>query len=338
MYVYYRLTVTDGDGTTGSGNATNSAIVKLVIHDVPQDPRVTLDDIDPPGRPSNHPLYNLIQKGAPIPGATQKYVVVPGTTVNLIARGSDVDGGTLTYSWEGATQTDFDGTVAVPNPLTIDQTDTLDVPGSAATWTAPRNVEDGTSYTVTATATDVTGRTGSQSFELVVANNRRPEAVAPGALGTGPGGFSSALYTRDGGDGGDLVPVPDNSQTTPVLRASGVQTLRGFGFDPDGPISIFAWTELAYPTVDLGLNAETPPVLDAATPDMDPNNDTNLDLPIVTDDVVDQTTLDARLAQAAKAPSRIVLPRVPVLEIDNAFSEVASFDVPELDFGSFPST
>ena len=335
VYVYYRLTVTDGDGTTGSGNATNSAIVKLVIHDVPQDPEVELDDIQP-SEQSDPAGYARIQKGAPIPGATQKYVILPGTTVNFTARGSDGDGGTLTYSWEGATQTDFDGTVAVPNPLTIDPTDTTDVAGSQATWTAPRNVEDGTSFTVTVTITDVTGRTGSHSYELVVANNRRPEAVAPGALGTGPGGFSSALYTRDGGDGGDLVPVPDNSQTTPVLRASGMQTLRGFGFDPDGPIAIFNWSELAYSTVANRVTTAGGLEEGLVAAANDPNNDTNLDLPVVVPAPTDDATLGALLAEVAKAPSPIRLPRVPVLEIDNAFSEVASFDVPELDFGSIP--
>ena len=340
VYVYYKLTVTD------TGSATNSAIVKIVIHDVPQDPRVTIDDLDPPTRRDSDPLKALIQKGAPIPGATQKYVILPGTTVNFRATGSDGDGGNPTYSWEGASAVDADG--MIPGDANRDGTVDADeeVSGSTAAWTAPRNVEDGTSFTVTVTATDTgsTGRTGSHSYELVVANNRRPEAVAPGALGRGPGGFSSALHTRDGGDGGDLVPVPDNSQTTPVLRASGIQTLRGFGFDPDGPIAIFNWSELAYPTVpviDTDAATTTEPAgleLGLTTGVNDPNNDTNLDLPVVVTLSNPPTTdeLAALAAEARKAPRRIVLPRVPVLEIENAFSEVASFEVPEIDFGSIP--
>ena len=338
--MYYKLTVTDGTGVHNTGNATNSAIVKIVIHDQPQDPRVVLDDIQP-NEQADAAGYARIQKGAPIPGAVQKYVILPGTTVTFTARGSDGDGGnsTLSYSWEGATPNDVDGTITVNDPDDrdpFDGQDTTDISGSTATWTAPRNVDDGTSYTVTVTVTDRTGRSGTHSYELVVANNRRPEAVAPGTLNGGPGGFSTALYTRDGSDGGNLVPVADNSQTTPVLRPSGTQNLRGFGFDPDGPIAIFAWTELAYRTVDLGLNAATPPVLDAATPDMDPNNDANLDLPMAVPPPTDSTTNTAFLAEVAKAPRPLMLPRVPVLEIDNAFSEVASFDVPEIDAGNIP--
>ena len=343
VYAYYKLTVTDGNGEDGRGNATNSAIVKIVIHDVPQSPRVTLDDIQPTQTNENYAAdYPRIQKGAPIPGATQKYVVLPGTTVNFIARGSDADGDNPTYSWEGAVQTDFTGMVTsrIVDPAGdpsdgLDFTDSPAFQGSSARWTAPRNVEDGTSYTVTVTATDRTGLSSSHSYELVVANNRRPEAVAPGELGDGPAEFGSRLDTRDGGDGGDMVPVPDNSQTTPVLRASGIQTLRGFGFDPDGPIAVFNWTELAYPTdpvIDTtnpgGLELGLDPGDSTATPPRaavnDPNNDTELDLP------------ETRADLATKAPRTIVLPRVPVLEIDNAFSEVASFDVPELDFGSIP--
>ena len=112
---------------------------------------------------------------------------------------------------------------------------------------------------MTVTASDVTGRTGEHSYELVVANNRRPEAVTPGTAGV----VGTVLYTVDGADGGDLAPVDDNSLTTPVLRPTGVQTLRGFGFDPDGGSLIFNWSELAFPTVDIGPNDDTPPVFTA---------------------------------------------------------------------------
>ena len=320
IYVYYRLTVTDGSGLSGAGNATNSAIVKIVIHDQPQDPEVEMDDIQP--REQVDPEgYAKIQKGAPIPGTDQKYVILPGTTVTFTARGTDGDGGSISYSWEGARGSDVDGTISVPTAADPEQNE--DISGSTATWTAPRNVEDGTSYTVTVTATDVTGRSGTHSYELVVANNQRPEAVAPGTLG----GLGTFLYTVDGADGGDLVPVADNSLTRPALRPSGTQTLRGFGFDPDGPIAVFNWSELAYPTVDLGPSDADPPVVSDADPDMDPNNDLNVAVAGVGD-------TDPAMGQGIPVP--LELPRVPVLEIDNAFSEVASFDVPEVDAGNLP--
>ncbi|MDE0236727.1 MAG: hypothetical protein OXN95_05830, partial [bacterium] len=323
VYVYYKLTVTDGSGLIGAGNATNSAIVKIVIHDQPQDPEVELDDIQP--REQVDPEgYAKIQKGAPIPGAVQKYVILPGTTVQFTARGTDGDGGRISYSWEGARAVDDDGTIAVPNLATPDDlTDTTNISGSTATWTAPRNVEDGTSFTVTVTATDVTGRSGTHSYELVVANNRRPEAVAPGALF----GVGTVLYTVDGSDGGDLAREPDNAATTPVLKPTGVQTLRGFGFDPDGPIAVFNWSELAYPTIDIGPDTSDPPVLSETNADMDPNNDVSVRY-------VGDGVANPQLGQGI--PGSLELPRVPVLEIDNAFSEVASFEVPEVDAGNIP--
>ena len=116
VYMYYRLTVTDGSGLTvdadndPAGNATNSSIVKIVIHDQPVDPMVKLDDIQP--RQQADPVnYAKIQKGAPIPGTTQKYVILPGTTVNFTALGTDGDGGPISYSWDGARRTDTTGII-----------------------------------------------------------------------------------------------------------------------------------------------------------------------------------------------------------------------------------
>ena len=324
VFVYYKLTVTDAGGAMGS------SIVKIVVHDQPAAPEVALDDIQPRNTPANAETYAKIQKVATLPGATPRYVILPGTNVTFIARGSDGDGDNPSYSWEGATPTDVDGMIEVPNPANPGET--MSISGSTATWTAPRNVDDGTMFTVTVTATDRTGNSGTAVFELIVANNRRPEAVAPGSTG----GVGTFLFTVDGSDGGDLRPEADNSQTIPVLKPTGVQTLRGFGFDPDGGNLIFNWSELAYPTVPILTGTEADSEDDYTSNGQsnpgdlnDPNNDTML----AVGGLSVGTTVAHDLLRGQGVPGPVTLPQMSVLEIDNAFGEVASFEVPEVDHG-----
>ena len=337
VFVYYKLTVTDAGGAMGS------SIVKIVVHDQPAAPEVALDDIQPAEWDDNdrpNPEYAKIQKVGTLPGVTPRYVVLPGTKVDFTARGSDGDGDNPSYSWEGATPTDVDGMIDVLNLDTReDLVDMISISGSTATWTAPRNAEDGTMFTVTVTATDVTGNSGTAVFELIVANNRRPEAVAPGSTG----GIGTFLFTVDGSDGGDLRPEADNSQTIPVLKPTGVQTLRGFGFDPDGGNLIFNWSELAYYTVPVGAEVHENTKADDDAYDSkgqsnpgdlnDPNNDTML----AVGGLYLAETGDAKTPAPRNPgygwPDFLRVPQMSVLEIDNAFGEVASFEVPEVDDG-----
>ena len=259
-FVYYRLAVTDSNGAPG-----NPAVVKIVIHDQPADPTVKLT---PSVTNADIAKGSDCHQGDPrtpnnclelIPPMSGRYLAAPGSTITVTAEASDRDMDAPRVSWEGARATG---------------------PGApTAVFNAPSDAEDGQEFTVTATATDATGRTGSKSITIVVAANKAPEAVAP-----------ASKTVKDGPNGGD----EDRAG-----NGTGVVKLRGIGFDSDGGSLIFAWTELGYPTHDQDGNDETPEVL---------NTDQN----------------------QGGIPAPIMLPRKPVLTIDNAFSENASFAVPEI--------
>ena len=289
FYVYYRLTVTD------SSSATNTKIVKLVIHDRPADP--VIDSIVPmantdaaTGAAGSKISCQMgatgtaCETGAPGSG---RYVIAPRSAITLTPTVSparqarnltnpvwDADGDTPTVTWEGATDTD---------PA---------APAAAARFTAPASAEDGDEFTVTATATDVTGRTSSKSVTLVVAANTAPDAVAPGTLA--PTQLFSSIVVNDGPDGGDIDPL--------TKRGTGTVKLRGIGHDPDGGTLIHAWTELA-----LATNTDGDQVL----PDLD-------------------TSTTPPSLNRATSVRPIRLPAKPLVTIDGAFSQDASFQVPEV--------
>ena len=270
FFVYYKLTVTDGSGLADAGNATNSAVVKLVIHDQPANPRVA--SLVPSVTDATDGVSKLSDEV--VPPKSGKYVIAPGSKITVTATASDADGDTPTVSWEGAQAT-------APAALT-------------ANFAAPATAEEGDEFTITATATDITGRTGTKSVVLVVATNTAPVAVAPGTPDPDPSPFSR-MTKGDGPDGGDVNPATG--------KGTGTITLRGIGFDADGDSLIYNWTELAFPTWDHDSDASTPVQLDT-----DPT----------------------RVAGTSGVPGEIKLPRKAVLTIDNAFSDEASFAVPEV--------
>ena len=285
FFVYYRLTVTD---TNTQNPATNSAVVKIVVHDQPQDPVIDSivpmanSDADAGGVPGSAISCQTgmsgtsCETGAPGSG---RYIIAPRSAIILTPTVStarqaagetaavwDADGGTPTVTWEGARDSD---------PSDSD---------AAASFTAPADAEEGDEFTVTATATDATGRMTSKSVTLVVATNTAPDAVAPGgdpdALGI------TYITVNDGPDGGDPDPLTG--------RGTGVVNLRGISHDADGDALIHNWTEL----------------------DMATNSTTGEDVP-----PTDGNTF----------PRPIRLPAMPHVTIDGAFSQDASFAVPEVN-------
>ena len=276
FYVYYRLTVSDGAGGSGS------AVVKLVIHDRPADP--TVDSLV-----ASVPATGAAPGSAVTPAGKGRYVVAPGSSVLLEAEASDADQDDEdppAVSWEGAQAT---GAGAL-----------------TANFQAPAGAEDGEEFTVTATATDATGRTGSSSVVLVVAANTGPEAVAPGTVDTT--GLYSVITVADGSNGGDVV----NG------RGTGRVSLRGIGFDADGDGVSYAWTEL-----QMVQDADSSPTaqLPAFSTDAD-------DCPGgFTDDADDDGTND-------RCPVNLPVPIKPPAEarisIDRATTANASFAVPEV--------
>ena len=262
FYVYYKLTVTD------SGGASNSAIVKLVVHDQPANPRVAT--LTPSVTDETDGVSAL--SAEVVPPKSGKYVVAPGSKITVTATASDADGDTPRVSWEGAQAT-------APGALT-------------AVFAAPSTAEEGDEFTITATAADITGRTGTKSVVLVVASNTKPEAVAPGTLL--PTQLYSVITVNDGPDGGDVNPATG--------KGTGTVKLRGIGFDADGDPLIFNWTELAMAT-DADGNHVLPSLDFSTAPRPTPQN----------------------------MPSQIKLPGKARVSIDNAFSEDgASFAVPEV--------
>ena len=273
FFVYYRLTVNDGTG--GTGGATNSAVVKLVVHDQPKDP--VIDSIVPSLTTGDDAVAGSAISGETGAPGSNRYIIAPRSAITLTPTTSpvrlaadatatavwDADGDTPRVTWENATDSDPTSSVA------------------AATFTAPATAEEGDEFTVTATAADSTGRTTSTTVTLVVATNTAPEAVAPGTLQ--PLGFTY-ITVNDGPDGGDIDPLTG--------RGTGVVNLRGISHDADGDALIHAWTEL-----DMASSGGT---------DVVPTGPTNF-------------------------PRGIRLPAKPHVTIDGAFSQDASFTVPEVN-------
>ena len=303
FFVYYRLTVTD---TNTLNPATSSAVVKIVVHDQPKDP--VIDSIVPTantdtaaGGAAGSAIScqtgasgTACETGAP---GSNRYIIAPRSAITLTITDSQVDGDNRPYSdadgdnptvtWEGARST---------NPaVTVDLTsDPPVLRNTTAAFTAPADAEEGDEFTITATATDVTGRTTSKSVTLVVATNTAPEAVAPGTAVFDATATTVSLYSQitvnDGPDGGDIDPL--------TKRGTGVVKLRGISHDADGDSLIHAWTEL-----DMARTGD--PLVDT--------------LPSI------------GATGAINMPRPIRPPAKSVVTIDGAFSQDASFKVPEVN-------
>ncbi|WP_420617950.1 hypothetical protein [Candidatus Poriferisocius sp.] len=319
FYVYYRLNVTDSTASDATAAATDpAAVVKIVVWDQPAAPRATifasttLDDPDTDGTDEFAVAKALLDNGNPqdnsmaygslqesvLPSDTPRWIVSPGTTIGLDASGSsDADGDALSFEWEGARQ---------------DRTNTA---GTFATLKVDKDAEDGTVLSVTVTATDNSRGmlTGSASIEfLVVDDNTVPDSstgsrddcadaevagespVCAGIRSAQGGSGAGIQYiTSDGAQGGDMK----NGKPT------GRVTFRGVGFDPDQPVGtlIYAWSEL---TTDA-MKTNEPGAIDSTT---GPGN-----------------------ATVGDNPAAVVDPDEAVLELEGAFTDTVSFDVPEVD-------
>ena len=282
FFVYYRLTVTDSNT---SNPATNSAVVKIVVHDQPKDP--VIDSIVPTANTTAVPGSAISgETGSP---GSNRYIVAPRSAITLTptvgaARAAggataavwDADGDTPSVTWEGANDS---------NPASSD---------APAAFTAPATAEEGDEFTITATATDVTGRMTTSTVTLVVATNTAPEAVAPGTLA--PTQLFSSIVVNDGPDGGDIDPLTG--------RGTGTVNLRGISHDADGDALIHVWSEL-----DMAQAGD--PAVDTL-PAFTNNNPA---------DGVNRATFPRGIKPPAKA----------LVSIDGAFSQDASFSVPEVN-------
>ena len=162
---------------------------------------------------------NALDPDAP----TQRFVVQPGASVDLVAAASDGDGvqtRTLIHSWSG--------TGVEPSPNNPE-----DGPTSRATFTVPANAVIGQSFTATLEVADATNRVGRDQIIFIVAINVPPEAIAP-----------RNFPTEDGPRGG--------------TDRRGTVFVRGSGTDKDGDLLSYRWVQvddqdvpLENPTVEL---------------------------------------------------------------------------------------
>ena len=208
--VHYTLTVTSPTGLKGY------ATVRINVADQPATPEVTLELVN-----DQQPVQdaNALDPDAP----TQRYVVQPGASIDLIATASDGDGNqtrTLVHAWSGA------GVEA--SSSNRDQGSE-----SRATFTVPDTALIGQSFAATVEVTDSTNRVGRDQVVFVVAINVPPEAVAP-----------ADFATEDGPRGG--------------TNDRGTVFVTGQGRDSDGGLLTYRWVQvdeddkpLSKPTVDL---------------------------------------------------------------------------------------
>ena len=212
--VHYTLRVTTASGLQ------SEVTVRINVVDQQSAPEVTL------ALANNQPAQdaNALDPDA----ATQRYVVGPGATVEVVATATDSDAtqqGNLVHVWSGSN--------VAPLATNPDRGAV-----SRATFTAPADTPQGGVFTVGVAVTDSTDRSGRDQIAFVVAKNKPPTATAP-----------DDFVAEDGPRGGT-----DNK---------GLVELTGTGNDPDGDDLSYRWTQvdqngdsLDKPTVEL-LNADT---------------------------------------------------------------------------------
>ena len=213
--VHYTLTLTSGT------SQQTVAAVRINVVDEPFAPSVELE------------LYNNRQ---PVQDAnalnpdnpTLNYVVAPGATVELIARGADRDVGEdsrLVYAWSG-------------EGVTPSASNAAQGPTSRAAFVAPFDAAQGQTFVGAVSVSDPSGRSDRDVIVFTVADNREPVAFAP-----------ADAVAEDGPQGG--------------TNRQGLVILHGTGTDADGDPLRYRWFQtdvngnrLAEPTLEL-MNADT---------------------------------------------------------------------------------
>ena len=160
-YLYYRLTVTDSHGATGT------AVVKIVFFDDLADPEV---EITAPEGDSPTDVQ---------PAGENRYVVsvaAAAAGVELVAEATadtGVDPAELTHEWSGAEVT----------PTSAEQTGER----STAQFKAPDGAGEGDKFEAAVVVTDPAGHSAAASITLVVADNTPPEVLVPAEVETDDG-------------------------------------------------------------------------------------------------------------------------------------------------------
>ena len=215
--VHYTLTVTSAT----SQQVVDSVRINVVDEPFAPEVELTLYNTRQPTQDAN-----ALNPDNP----TLNYVVAPGATVELIARATDRDTGDasrLIHTWSGA-------------GVTPSSANASHGPTSRATFVAPTNAAQGQTFVATVNVADPTNRSGRDAIVFTVANNNRPNAIAP-----------VDAVVEDGPTGG--------------TNRTGLVTLTGRGTDADGDTLRYRWfqsdadcnrLEEPDPTLEL-MNADT---------------------------------------------------------------------------------
>ena len=238
--LHYVFTVTSPTGLQ------TQVTVRINVVDEPSAPNVEIDLAD-----NRQPVQdaNALNPDAP----TQRFVVQPGASVDLVATASDEDSRqerTLEHEWSG--------TGVEPSDSNRDGTT------SKATFAVPNDAVVGQSFAATVEVTDSTNRTGRDQVVFVVAINVPPEAIAP-----------RNFATEDGPRGG--------------TDRRGTVFVRGSGTDKDGDRLAYRWVQvddqdvpLKTPTVEL-MNADSATV-SFASPQVAANGEREIHLALTVAD------------------------------------------------------
>ena len=205
--LHYNLIVTSASGLQ------TVKTVRVNVVDQPQTPEVTL-------KLANN-LQRVQDANALDPdAATQRYVIAPGGSVQLIATAIDGDAGqaqSLTHAWSGTGVT----------PASSRVRGTI----SRATFTVPSTVVEGQTFTVSVAVTDTSNRTGRDQAAFTVVDNNPPVATAP------------PDQVAEGGPRGGTT-------------GQGTVTLTGTGTDKDGDLLTYRWAQVN----DQGIPLKRPTV------------------------------------------------------------------------------
>lgn len=204
-YLYYRLTVTDEHG------ASDSAVVKIEIHDAHDNPTVEISHPESEPEASTDPE----RREGIQPAGQNRYVVVPeiaeeGVTLTAVGEG---DGTArtreLVHTWSGPHLEPSESNEAGAQ--------------TTAVFTAPVFTLQGEPFVFSVQVVDPSGLTGSDEVELVVVENTPPRVTVP-----------DDIDTFDGNNGG----YPGTDPLTGMVR------LVGFGVDIDGDPLTFQWEQV----------------------------------------------------------------------------------------------
>ena len=245
--VFYRLTVCDASNADGTpvavsacaATSQDSAIIRIVVHDSSVAPKVDI-------KAALTEFSKTQLKAAPqstvgqITGVDNQFIVDAGSTVVLTAEVKDADQPASQtahsghrYRWTGATQ--------LQDVATTTTTDER----RSATVRIPANAEDGDTIDVSVTVVDNSRNAVEVPIQLLVGKNTPPTASGvpanlgtlniPDAIPAAQGGGRALIHVHSITDG--IQPLKPG-QTIPMA----IETLRGVANDADGDALITAWT------------------------------------------------------------------------------------------------